>query len=128
MFESFDSIMPNGLKERLFFVGVAITACFCEEVIFDGFMFYTLEQLGWGLSTLAIAIVSSILFVLGHGYQGWEGMILTGLLGCHGKTVYGIGTLWIPIIAYIIIDLRFAFLPNLRKLIKSFEQRKRASA
>ncbi len=125
-FEAIEILLPVGVKERLLFAAVAVTAGFCEEVIFRGFMFYYLDQLGWGLSTLAIAIITSILFGLVHGYQGWKGIIFTGLIGfAMAKLYISHGSIWVPIILHIIIDLKFAVMPNLKKI---FEKRKEIAA
>ncbi|WP_108669999.1 CPBP family intramembrane glutamic endopeptidase [Peribacillus acanthi] len=118
-YEAIEVLLPNGWKERLLFAGVAVTAGFCEEVIFRGFMFYYLDQLNWNLSLIAIAIITSILFGLAHGYQGWKNIIFTGLVGFAMARLYmQYESIWIPIILHIVIDLRFAVLPNLKKVLK----------
>ena len=117
MFEAIEMLLPNGWKERLMFAGVALTAGFCEEVIYRGFMFYYLNQLGWNLSAVTIAIITSVLFGLAHFYQGWKNVILTGFIGFAMARLFMLcDSIWIPIILHIVIDLRFAVMPNLKKL------------
>ncbi|WP_284036517.1 CPBP family intramembrane metalloprotease [Neobacillus sp. 114] len=119
-FEAIEGLLPNSWKERLVFAGVAVTAGFCEEVIFRGFMFHYFEQLNWGLSALTIAFITSVIFGIGHGYQGWKGMIFTGFVGFALARLYiQYESIWIPIILHIIIDLRFAVLPNFKKIFKN---------
>jgi len=123
LFDSIELLLPNGWKERLLFAGVAVTAGFCEEVIYRGFMFYYLDELGIGLSTMSIAVITSVLFGLAHYYQGWKNVIVTGLVGfAMARLFMSYDNLWIPIIVHIIIDLRFAVLPNMKKVILKFSR------
>jgi len=118
MFDAIEVLLPNGWKERLLFAALAVTAGFCEEVIYRGFMFYYLERLDWGLTPLTIAIITSIIFGLAHFYQGWKNVIFTMLVGfAMARLFISFESLWIPIIVHILIDLRFAVLPNVRKLL-----------
>lgn len=125
-FEAIELLLPVGVKERLLFACLAITAGFCEEVIYRGFMFYYLDQLDWGLSHMAFAIITSILFGLAHVYQGWKNMIITGLLGFALARLYmSQGSIWIPIIIHILFDIKFAIMPNIKKI---FEDKSDVSA
>ncbi|MDZ5473732.1 CPBP family intramembrane glutamic endopeptidase [Bacillus sp. 31A1R] len=111
-----EHMLPASIKERLVFALGAITAGICEEIIYRGFLFHYFSQAPFELSTTMIMIVTSVIFGLAHIYQGWKGVIVTGLVGFLMARFYvNSGTLIIPIILHIIIDLRFAVLPNLNK-------------
>ncbi|MDN5652854.1 MAG: CPBP family intramembrane metalloprotease, partial [Lactococcus lactis] len=79
--ESIQFLIPKTLGERLLFLFVAITAGFCEEIIFRGVMLYYLSNLSHDFSIITIGIISSILFGIIHLYQGWKGVLQTTYLG-----------------------------------------------
>jgi membrane protease YdiL (CAAX protease family) len=61
------ALIPHTPGELRLFVPLAITAGFCEEFLFRGYLVWVL-QLVMGL--YPAAVVSMVLFGLGHGYQG----------------------------------------------------------
>lgn len=65
------------------FVVLAWTGALSEEVFFRGHFFTTLRSLlgTSGVSLIAAVVVTVLLFAAGHGYQGWAGIIDTGLYG-----------------------------------------------
>ncbi|NER44724.1 hypothetical protein G3M54_33290 [Bacillus megaterium NBRC 15308 = ATCC 14581] len=48
---------------------------------FRGAMFHYFDHLPFHLSTVAIGIISSLLFGIVHLYQGWKGVLFTSYLG-----------------------------------------------
>ena len=72
-------IGPQSKWELLLFMGVAITAGFCEEIMFRG---YLQQQFAlWTNRTSLGVLISAVLFTLGHSYQGWFLASQVGLLG-----------------------------------------------
>jgi hypothetical protein len=72
-------LAPQSTLEVILWVCLSATAGFCEEVIFRGYFqmqFTRLLRNRW----IALPIVS-ILFGLGHGYEGAQRMALIALLG-----------------------------------------------
>lgn len=65
------------------FVVLAWTGAFSEEIFFRGHFFTTLRHsLGRSAAALVVAFAATVvLFALGHGYQGWAGVVDTGLYG-----------------------------------------------
>ncbi|MBB3868691.1 CPBP family intramembrane metalloprotease [Parageobacillus toebii NBRC 107807] len=111
--EIIEFMLPEDFKERMLFVLVALTAGFCEEVMFRGFMFYYLKELPFHIPLFVIAMITSIIFGTAHLYQGWKNVIGTGLMGFSLACLYiYFGTIWVPMIIHIIIDLRVAILPS----------------
>jgi len=110
--ETIDYLLPTNKLERKWSVLVAITAGICEEIIYRGFVIHYLASLPVELEQIYILIISATIFGFAHAYQGWKGVILTGLAGyVFGNAYLMTGSLLFPIILHIIIDMR-AFLFN----------------
>ena len=65
-------ILPHGREELRWFLGVALTAGICEEILYRGFALWALQP--WCGFYGAVAI-STVLFALAHGYQGRRGAL-----------------------------------------------------
>jgi uncharacterized protein len=107
--------LPRTGEERAWFAAVSVTAGICEEIIFRGFLIRYLDALPLGLGVWAAAVVAAVIFGIDHGYQGWVGMITTGILALVFTALFFItGTLWIPIVVHALLDLRILALipPN----------------
>ena len=97
-------VLPRTPGERVGFVGLSFVAGFGEEIAFRGFLLLALIQAG-GPVWMAVGL-SSLSFGLVHMYQGWIGVVRTSLLGAVFAVVFLVsGTLWIPIVAHVLIDL-----------------------
>ena len=72
-------LAPQSTLEIVLWICLSATAGFCEEVLFRGYLqkqFTRLLRNRW----IALVVVS-ILFGLGHGYEGAQRMVLIALLG-----------------------------------------------
>lgn len=68
------------------FVVVALTAGFCEEFLYRGWL---LSITGFALKSVWLGLlISSILFGFAHLYQGRTGIISTGVLGLVFGLIY----------------------------------------
>jgi membrane protease YdiL (CAAX protease family) len=77
--KAFQLLMPRGALEMALWVVVSITAGFCEEFVFRGYLqkqFFALT----GNTAVAIG-AQAIVFGAAHGYQGIKGMITITLYG-----------------------------------------------
>lgn len=65
------------------FVVLAWTGAFSEELFFRGHFFNTLRGLlgRSGVALVATVVATVVLFAAGHGYQGWAGVVDTGIYG-----------------------------------------------
>ena len=73
------TIGPQNHWELLLFMGVAVTAGFCEEIMFRG---YLQQQFAtWTRNTWMGVTLSAVLFCVGHAYQGWFFAAQVGVLG-----------------------------------------------
>jgi uncharacterized protein len=77
--EAAKGMYPKTFPEACVFVVLAVLAGFCEEIIFRG---YFMRQFSaWTRSVVAGVILQAIVFGLGHGYQGWRGMLVISVYG-----------------------------------------------
>jgi membrane protease YdiL (CAAX protease family) len=81
------------------------TAGILEEIVFRGALLALFT--GWqGGDVWAAALTTSILFGLGHAYQGLGGILATGIMGWTAAvSVILTGSLWPAIIAHTIYDM-----------------------
>jgi membrane protease YdiL (CAAX protease family) len=82
------SMLPHGPTEIILYLMMALTAGFCEEVIFRGYLQRQLAAL-----TQAAAggiVLQGIAFGVSHGYQGWKFMLLIVVYG----TLFGVLAQW----------------------------------
>lgn len=86
--DKFGPLIPNNGRELLLFMFVSMTAGFCEEIIFRGYLqrqFAALTR-----SEGAAVALQAIIFGLGHGYQGTARMVLIAVYGA----MFGLLALW----------------------------------
>ena len=79
MRRSLDFLVPGTALERWLWVLLSMTAGFCEEVIFRG---YLQRQLGvWARSDVAGVLLSALIFGGSHAYEGRGRMIVIAVYG-----------------------------------------------
>jgi len=104
----FDVLRGNVPALILGLIVVWTLAAFGEELIFRGYLMNTLARVlgnkngGW----IFACFINSILFGLGHTYQGISGVILIGIIGLLYALFYlGSGrNLWVPILIHGLYD------------------------
>ncbi len=97
------ALVPQTLQERRAFVQVSITAGICEEIIYRGLLMIVLAPV---LGMWQAVALSSLIFGLGHVYQGFEGVVKTTLVGLAlALLALFSGSLLVPIIVHAVIDL-----------------------
>jgi uncharacterized protein len=75
-------VFPQDLPERVAFFVVALTVSVCEELIYRGFaQTVFLSSLPGHKGVIASVLGSSVLFALGHIYQGRRGYTATFVVG-----------------------------------------------
>jgi membrane protease YdiL (CAAX protease family) len=71
-------LVPHTPTERRLWTLVSISAGVCEEIFARGFLL----SLVAGFAGLIAAVpIAALLFGLGHSYQGWSGILKTGMIG-----------------------------------------------
>lgn len=99
------TLMPHTRAELARFGGVALTAGFCEEVLYRGFFIWVFSPwLGWwGAAALSLPC-----FAIAHlaVYRSWNGVVRTGLVGAlYTLIVASSGSLWPAIALHALLDL-----------------------
>jgi len=77
---------PEGALEIALAVLLVVVVAIAEETIFRGYLIHRFHRLSGSLP-LAIT-ASSLLFAIGHGYQGPSGVIVVGVIGFLLALVY----------------------------------------
>ena len=101
-------IVPKTPAEYALFPVLILSSSTMEELLFRGFLFWVFTPVAglWG----AVAI-STVIFGLGHLYQGWSGVLRTGLIGLAFAVGFALThSLWWLMIAHILMNLQGQFL------------------
>ncbi len=99
-------LLPETDGERKLWTLISITAGLTEEFLYRGFLSLALTQLFPAINLPLTAIICSIIFGLGHNYQGVYGVIKTGLLGLFFHALYiATGSIIPGILLHFAIDL-----------------------
>lgn len=96
-------VIPHTRIEVYWFSGVSLTAGFCEEFLYRGYFIWVfVPWLGWwGAAALSLPF-----FAVGHIYQGWNGVLRTGIVGAfYTLTVAIFDSLWPAIALHALLDL-----------------------
>jgi uncharacterized protein len=97
------AVLPHTRTDMYWFAGVSLAAGFCEEFLYRGyFIWVSSPWLGWwGAAALSLSC-----FAIAHVYQGWNGVVRTGIVGAFFTLVVAIfGSLWPAIALHALIDL-----------------------
>lgn len=97
-----DAIVPRTPAEETAFGYLSFTAGVCEEILYRGLL---MGALSYVIGIWPAVAVSSVIFGLGHAYQGGTGIVKTGLVGVVMAllTVFS-GTIWIAALLHVVID------------------------
>lgn len=97
------ALAPRTPAELRLFDMVSVTAGVCEEILYRGIL---LVVLGAAVGLWPAVALSSVIFGLGHVYQGLEGLVKTTVVGLIMAllTVFS-GSLLIAVILHAVIDL-----------------------
>jgi len=107
-------LLPSSHEERRWWWLVCITAGVCEEIVYRGFLLHYLHTLPFHFSLTWALVMASVIFGIGHLYQGIGGAISTVVIGfVLGMIFLVTGSLLLPMILHAILDLRvLAMLPE----------------
>jgi len=100
-------IIPRTAPERRMFTALSLTAGFCEEVAYRGFLMWYLLLF---LPMPVVLVLSSAIFGFAHIYLGWWHVLRTGIVGLLLAAAYLLtGSLWVPIALHAVIDIVSGF-------------------
>ena len=106
-------LSPEGVSERIVATFMVLIIAVSEETIFRGYLILRFKSITG--STFAAVIISSIIFSIGHGYEGLEGVIIVGIMGTFFALIY----LWrksliVPIVLHFMQDyIAIVLLPQM---------------
>jgi membrane protease YdiL (CAAX protease family) len=111
LFRPVAALLPRSGPERRLFALVAFTAGVTEEFVYRGFLVGWLTLPPARLSFSSALVVSAIAFAAAHAYQGWPGVLGTGLAGFALASLYAVsGSLLAPMLVHVLVDLRVLWL------------------
>ena len=96
-------LAPQSPREDRLFAVVSVTAGVCEEILYRGLLMAVLVP---AVGTWSAVALTSVIFGLGHAYQGLAGFGKTTLVGLVMAllTVFS-GSLFIPMLLHTVIDM-----------------------
>jgi membrane protease YdiL (CAAX protease family) len=96
-------LFPRSARELGWFFALSATAGVCEELLYRGYLIWYLQALD--LPLLFAAAIATVLFGIGHLYQGWRGVVTTTLVGAFLAGVYLLsGSLFPGIVIHALMD------------------------
>lgn len=100
-------LIPDSRSERLWWGAVSVGAGVSEELLFRGFLLYYFTVYLPSMNTLEKVFLTSLVFGLGHAYQGWRGILGTGIAGLIFAGLYLLtGSLLLPVVIHAATDYR----------------------
>jgi membrane protease YdiL (CAAX protease family) len=97
-----EGLLPRTPVELKLFLAVALAAGVCEEIVYRGYLLAYFDSL---LSPAGAVLASTLMFGLGHAYQGAAGIVKTGVVGLLLAGAYvATGNLIAPVLLHIVID------------------------
>jgi membrane protease YdiL (CAAX protease family) len=105
-FEKLRFFLPSTAAERRWFAGLNVTAGFCEELLFRGFVLRELIALPLHLGLAGPAILAALIFGSHHLYLGKAGVLSTTVGGLvFTATLLVTGNLLAGMILHALLDL-----------------------
>ena len=101
----------------------------CEEVLYRGVLLALAATLLPGLTPWRLVAVSALAFTVVHTYQGVAGMLTSFVLGGSLAVLYlGSGSLLLPVLYHVLVDLRILVLAVDRRRARHRAAKDRAAA
>jgi membrane protease YdiL (CAAX protease family) len=98
-----EKLSPHTQSELIWWVALSLSAGFCEEFIFRGYLIWAFQPLVglWGAAAFSLAA-----FAMAHAYQGVKGILGTAIVGSLFTLVVLIsGSLWPAIALHALVDI-----------------------
>jgi uncharacterized protein len=95
-------LLPRTPAELKLFLAVSLVAGLCEEIVYRGYLLAYFDSL---VGAAGAVLASTLMFGLGHAYQGAAGIVQTGIVGLLLAGAYvGTGNLIAPVLLHVVID------------------------
>ena len=98
-----EKLAPHTRSELAWWLALSVSAGFCEEFIFRGYLIWVFQPMFglWGAAALSV-----VAFAAAHAYQGVKSALATGIVGCVLMAVVLIfGSLWPAIALHALVDI-----------------------
>ncbi len=96
------AVLPHTCSELALFVALSVSAGFCEELVFRGYLLWVFRP---ALGLWGAAVLSVVVFAAAHAYQGSKGIVSTGIAGAlFTAVVLLFGSLWPAIVLHVLVD------------------------
>ena len=98
-----EKLAPRTRSELSCWVAVSLSAGFCEEFIFRGYLIWAFQPVFglWGAAAFSL-----VAFAMAHAYQGIKGILATGIVGGLFTLVVLISeSLWPAIVLHALVDI-----------------------
>jgi len=104
--ESLRFFLPSSSLERRWFAALSVTAGFCEELLFRGFLLRYLHTSPWHLGLVWAVLAAALVFGTHHFYLGLKGFISTSIGGLIFTAILLVtGSLWAGMAYHAATDL-----------------------
>jgi hypothetical protein len=88
--------------ELKLFLALSLAAGVCEEIVFRGYLLPYFDSLG---GRAGAVLATTLLFGVGHAYQGPRGIVRTGIVGLLLAGAYvATGSLLASVLLHVVID------------------------
>lgn len=77
---------PTGLGQQIAATVMIIVVAVSEETIFRGYLILRFKSITRSL--IATVVISSVIFSIGHGYEGAGGVVIVGIMGAVFAVIY----------------------------------------
>jgi membrane protease YdiL (CAAX protease family) len=115
--------LPATVLERRWFAALSVTAGFCEELLFRGFLLRYLHTWPLHLGLAWTVVIATVVFGMHHLYQGRSGVISTSLGGLVFAAILLVtGSLLAGMIFHTLADLSLLLYWRPRTLRSAVEQ------
>jgi uncharacterized protein len=105
--DSLGMLFAESHRERLWFGALSVGAGISEELVYRGFLMWYLGEYVPHINTTEKILLTSVVFGLGHVYQGWKQAITTGIGGAVLALLYVLsGSLLLPAVVHAVSDWR----------------------
>ncbi|GHT23506.1 hypothetical protein FACS189430_06880 [Bacteroidia bacterium] len=109
--ETMARILPRSKKQKWIFSFLAFSAGTCEEILYRGFFVFLLQAIFPDIPLYLIVLISTVIFGIGHFYQGVQGVIKTGVMGALLMCLFLATDSLIPVMAlHFLMDFSSTFL------------------
>jgi len=98
-----ERMLPHDRRELWWFLRLSVTAGVCEELLYRGYLIWYLAH--W-LGVAGGAALATVVFGVGHLYQGPRGVVTTALAGGLMAVLYlASGSLYLGMVAHALADM-----------------------